>query len=121
MINHLSSRFSALYNPHQEVAGDEAMIKFTGRSTLKQYMPLKLVKRGIKVRAFADNHNGYFHKFQVYTGKEGSGKKQLDQRVVKDLTQHLKEKNHHVSFDNFFTSEELLRDLAEDIFACGTA
>ena len=122
VINHLSSRFSDLYDPHQEVAVDEAMIKFTGRSTLKQYMPLKPVKRGIKVWALADSHNGYFHKFQVYTGKEGSGEKNLGQRVVKDLTHHLKGKHHHVFFDNFFTSEELLRDLAEDnIYACGTA
>ena len=122
VINHLSSRFSDLYDPHQEVAVDEAMIKFTGRSTLKQYMPLKPVKRGIKVWALVDSHNGYFHKFQVYTGKEGSGEKNLGQRVVKDLTHHLKGKHHHVFFDNFFTSEELLRDLAEDnIYACGTA
>ena len=122
VIDHLSSRFSDIYDPHREVAVDEAMIKFTGRSTLKQYMPLKPVKRGIKVWALADSHNGYFHKFQVYTGKVGSGEKGLGQRVVKDLTQHLKGKSHHVFFDNFFTSEQLLRDLAQDdIYACGTA
>ena len=58
----------------------------------------------------------------MYTGKEGSGEKQLGQRVVKDLTRLLKGKNHHVFFDNFFTSEKLLQDLLEDdIFACGTA
>ena len=77
---------------HIEVAVDEAMIKFTGRSTLKQFVPMKPVKRGIKVWALADSHNGYFHKFQVYAGKEGSGEKQLGQRVVKDLTQNLKGK-----------------------------
>ena len=34
----------------------------------------------------------------------------------------LKGKNHHVFFDNFFTSEKLLQDLLEDgILACGTA
>ena len=122
VIDHLSSRFSDLYDPHREVAVDEAMIKFTGRSTLKQFMPMKPVKRGIKVWALADSHNGYFHKFQVYTGKEGSGEKQLGQRVVKDLTQHLKGKNQHVFFDNFFTSERLLCDLAEDdIYVCGLA
>ena len=122
VIDHLSSRFSDLCDPHREVAVDEAMIKFTGRSTLKQFMPMKPVKRGIKVWALADSHNGYFHKFQVYTGKEGSGEKQLGQRVVKDLTQHLKGRNHHVFFDNFFTSEKLLCDLAEDdIYARGTA
>jgi hypothetical protein len=119
VIDHLSSRFSDLYDPHREVAVDEAMIKFTGRSSLKQYMP---IKRGIKVWALADSHNGYFHYFQVYTGKEGSGEKQLGQRVVKDLTKHLKGKNHHVFFDNFFTSQQLLRDLAnDDIYSCGTA
>ena len=75
-----------------------------------------------KVWVLADSHNGYFHTFQVYTGKEGSGEKQLGQRVVKDLTKELKGKKHHVYFDNFFTSEQLLQDLAEDdIYACGTA
>ena len=118
-IDHLLTRFSDLYDPYQKVAVDEAI---PWRSTLKQYMLLKAVKRGIKVWALADSHNGYFHKFQVYTGKEGSGEKHLGQRVVKDLTQHLKGKHHHVYFDNFFTSEQLLRDLAEDdIYACGTA
>ena len=42
-------RFAGLYQPHREVAVDEAMIKFTGRSSLKQYMPMKPIKRGIKV------------------------------------------------------------------------
>ena len=51
-----------------------------------------------------------------------SGEKQLGQRVVKDLTRLLKGKNHHVFFDNFFTSEQLLQDLLDDgILACGTA
>ena len=58
----------------------------------------------------------------MYTGIEGNGEKQLGQRVVKDLTRFLKGKNHHVFFDNFFTSEELLQDLLkDDILACGTA
>ena len=52
------------------------------------------------------------------SNKEGSSEKQLGQRVVKDLTQHLKGKN----LDNFFTSEQLLCDLSQDnIYACGAA
>ena len=93
MIDHHSSRFLDLYNPNQEVAVDKAMIKFTGHSTLKQYLP---VKRGIKVWALTDSHNGYFQKFQVYTGKESIGEKHLGQR---DLIHHLKRK---LFFDNFF-------------------
>ena len=76
----------------------------------------------MQVWVLADSHNGYFHTLQVYTGREGNGEKQLGQRVVKDLTRLLKGKNHHVFFDNLFTSEELLQDLLQDdIFACGTA
>ena len=89
---------------------------------MKQYMPMKPIMRGINVWVLGDSHNGYFHTFQVYTGKEVSGEKQLGQRVVKDLTGLLKGKNHHVFFDNFFTSEQLLQDLLVDgILTCGTA
>ena len=97
VIDHLSKQFADLYEPHKEVAVDDAMIKFTGRSAVKQYMPMKPIKRGIKVWVLGDSHNGYFHTFQVYTGKKGSREKQLGQRVVKDLTRLLKGKNHQSS------------------------
>ena len=38
IIDHLSQSFVDLYEPHKEVAVDEAMIKFTGQSSIKQYM-----------------------------------------------------------------------------------
>ena len=123
LIDHLSSRFKAIYSPHRDVAVDEAMIKFQGRSSLKQFMPLKPTKRGIKVWVLGDSHNGYFWKFEVYTGKQGDTvEKGLAARVVKSLTEDLKGQNCHVYFDNFFNSFELLNDLVSDnIFACGTA
>ena len=49
LIDHLSQKFKSLYEVNWEVAVDEAMIKFQGRSSLKQYMPLKPTKRGMKV------------------------------------------------------------------------
>ena len=123
LIQHLSSCFQALYFPHRDVAVDEAMIKFQGRSSLKQYMPQKPTKRGIKVWVLADSHNGYFWKFEVYTGKNGETvERGLPARVVKTLTEELKRQNFHVYFDNFFNSFQLLKELASDgIFACGTA
>ena len=59
LINHLSNKFATLYEPSKEVAVDEAMIKFQGRSSLKQYMPKKPIKRGIKVWVLGDSTNGY--------------------------------------------------------------
>ena len=123
LIKHLSSRFRDVYSPHRDVAVDEAMIKFQGHSSLMQYMPMKPTKRGIKVWVLADSHNGYFWRFEVYTGKQGDTvERGLPARVVKSLTEELKGQNYHVYFDNFFNSFELLNDLASDnIFACGTA
>ena len=41
---------------------------------------------------------------------------------MKTLTEPLKGKFHHVYFDNFFTSTELLTDLEKDgVYACWTA
>ena len=112
-----------MYKPGREVAVDEAMIKFQGRSSMKQYMPLKPVKRGIKVWVLADSNNGYFCKFRVYTGKgDCDNDKTLGESVVLNLTSELKDKHHHIYFDNFFTSPNLLLKLHEDgLYACGTA
>ena len=49
LINHLSDKLAMLYEPSKDVAVDEAMIKFQSRSSLKQYMPAKPIKCGIKV------------------------------------------------------------------------
>ena len=76
------------------MAVDEAMIRFQWRSSLKQYMPLKPTKRGIKVCVLGDSHNGYLWKFEVYTGKQGDTvEKGLAAHVVKSRTEDLKGQN----------------------------
>ncbi|KAJ8869496.1 hypothetical protein PR048_028487 [Dryococelus australis] len=49
---------------------DESMTKFKGRSVLKQYIPLKPVKSGIKLWLRCDSVTGYTYDFNVYCGKE---------------------------------------------------
>lgn len=102
---------------------DEAMIRFKGRSAIRQYMPMKPTKRGFKVWVRADAKTGYIYQFDLYTGKEGDSRsgRGLGPRVVKHLTESLKNTNTHVTFDNFFTSVQLMEDLHENkIFATGT-
>ena len=48
------------------------MTKFKSRSTLKQYLPMKPVKRGIKLWMRCDALTGYTYDMNVYAGKEGS-------------------------------------------------
>ena len=122
VLEALQSRFLQCYNPHCEQSIDEAMIKFQGRSTLKQFMPAKPTKRGIKVWCRADGHNGYLCEFQVYTGREESNETGLGARVVTDLSQKLQGKHFHLFFDNFFCSFSLLRSLLMNgLYGCGTA
>ena len=118
-FNYINSQCMKLYQPQRDVSIDEAMVKFQGRSSLKQYLPLKPVKRGIKVWVLADT-NGYFWNMHVYTGRENSPEKGLGARVVKDLTSPLQQKFHHIY--NFFTSVQLFEDLERvGLYACGTA
>ena len=112
LIDHLSTKFAEAYEPHCDISVDEAMIKFQGRSSLKLYMPLKPIKRGIKVWVAADSTSGYFSRFEIYTGKKyNTTEHGLGARVVKTLAADFKGKHHHVYFDNFFTSLKLLEDL----------
>ena len=41
VLDRLSQTLLSLYNPHQQNSIDEAMVRFKGRSSLKQYMPKK--------------------------------------------------------------------------------
>ena len=89
---------------------------------MKQYLPLKPTKRGIKVWVVAESQTGYFLDLQVYVGKEsGSSEHGLGERVVLELTEQYRGKAHRVFCDNFFSSPRLFRTLhAHSICACGT-
>lgn len=120
LLDQLNKSFKNCWKPSKYQSVDESMIKFTGRSSLKQYMPAKPIKRGYKCWVRADE-SSFVCEFQIYTGKTETTEKQLGPRIVKDLTRELVGKGHHVYFDNFFTGVELMIDLKKDtIFACGT-
>lgn len=48
-INAVNDRLPELYNVTREVSVDESMILFKGRSSIKQYNPMKPIKRGYKL------------------------------------------------------------------------
>ena len=122
VIDHLGEAFRSVYCLPQNVSVDEAMIPFKGRSSLKQYIPLKLVKRGIKVWGMSDASNGYIAGFEVYTGKKGDRvEKDLGASVVKTLAMPYKNTYRHIYFDNYFCSIALLINLLKlGLYGCGT-
>ncbi|XP_018562168.1 piggyBac transposable element-derived protein 4-like [Anoplophora glabripennis] len=121
LLSKLQETFMSSMKPSEFQSVDESMIRFKGRSSFRQYMPMKPIKRGYKVWVRADS-TGYMCEFQIYTGKADQvTEKNLGHRVVMDLTRKLVDKNHKVFFDNYFNSVQLQRKLQSDkIHSCGT-
>lgn len=121
MIEMLSQTFLKCYRPSKYQAIDESMIKFKGRSSLKQYMRDKPIKRGYKVWMLCDG-NGYNLKFEIYTGKIANlVQKDLGASVILRLSEELVGKYHHLYFDNYFNSYNVMVALQKkQIYACGT-
>lgn len=75
-------------------------------------MPLKPVKRGIKLWCRCDSESGYTYDLNVYSGKESQpitdGALTLGERVVKRLASTIQEPDVCLCFDRFFTSVNLL-------------
>ncbi|XP_040073232.1 piggyBac transposable element-derived protein 4-like [Ixodes scapularis] len=124
LIKMMNEKFHSEYSPSSHLAVDESMILFKGRSSMKQYMPMKpKIKRGFKVWSLADSQTGYLLKFQLYEGK--NAEKPLDrtlgEHVVLSLADGAVSVGSQLFFDNFFTSTKLLQELRNrDILACGT-
>ena len=64
-LNHL---FVENHSPSEHVSANKSMIDFKGKTSLKQYNPMKPIKSEYKLWCAADN-DGYVYKFEAYTGE----------------------------------------------------
>lgn len=125
MIDSLNEKFGIVYHGTRQLSVDESMILFKGRNSMKQYNPMKPIKRGYKLWCLADQH-GYIKKFNVYQGKDEQLENKykdfgLGERVVLSMTERELGKDKIIIFDNYFTSVRLLEKLkTEKTLACGT-
>ena len=69
LVTLLEDKFANAYIPGKNISVDEGLVKFNGRLSFKQYMPMKPDKFGIKVWMLADADNYYVPRFQIYLGK----------------------------------------------------
>ena len=115
LITHLNAKFSSLKKASEYLYADESMIQFKGRSTFKQYNPMKPIKRGYKLWCICDT-DGSLYRFEIYTGKTDENEiisKNCDMagNVILRLTKDYKNKHYKVYFDNFFSSVALMEYL----------
>ena len=58
VIKHFNDSFSRAMIPTAQQAIDEHMVKFKGQHAMKQYMPMKPIKRGFKMWCRNDSATG---------------------------------------------------------------
>lgn len=125
LIDYCTEKFSKSYYGTRELSIDESMIVFKGRSSMKQYNPMKPIKRGYKIWCMSDQ-NGYIKNFKIYQGKDEQVSDEfkhfgLGERIVLQLSKSEWNKNRCFIFDNYFTSIPLLEKLKlEGCLAYGT-
>ncbi|KRZ81405.1 PiggyBac transposable element-derived protein 4, partial [Trichinella sp. T8] len=80
---------------------------YIDKNYLRQYIPKKTAKYGIKFWVACCSKSGYAWRMQIYAGKPSSGTREKNQgmRVVLDMVKGLK--GHNVTCDNFFTLHAL--------------
>ena len=113
-IDYFKSRCLALYQPRQQLAIDERMVKSRHQSGIRQYIKDKPTKWGIKLWVLADSSNGYTIDFNVYIGKAAGrdvSVNGLGYDVVVRLMHNFFNQGYHLYIDNFYTSTALVKYL----------
>ncbi|KAG8233996.1 hypothetical protein J437_LFUL014660 [Ladona fulva] len=86
LVDHMNITFMEMFNPSTWLAVDESMVKFKGRSSLKQYLSMEPIKRGFKIWAICDSMTGCALGLKIYKGKGGNANcLPLGERVIMEL------------------------------------
>ena len=121
IIKHLNDSFSSCVSNDSTQSVDEHMVKFRGRSSMRQYLKNKPIKWGFKFWYRCASKTGYLYQFDLYLGKKESREENLGRSVVLALTECLKNTYGTIFFDNFFNSPSLIIKLFEKgLYGIGT-
>ena len=120
LINYFKSRYLSLYQPRQNVAIDERVVKFRHNSGIRQYIKDKPSTWGIKLWVLADSSNGYTVDFNVYIGRAAGREinaNGLGYDVVMKQMNPFFNRGYHLFADYFYSSLTLFKDLSAHVFA----
>jgi len=111
VLCHLNLKFQTL--PNQNIATDESLTLWKGCLTIRQYLPLKASKFGIKIFELCESRRGYLWCFLVHTGKSTVLQSSLitpdtpkTAAIVLELLEPLFGCGRTLWLDNFFNSPE---------------
>ena len=118
------NKFTSAYQPTQDIAIDESLMKFHDRLHFKQFNPTKRARFGIKVYKLcqsAGSGTGYIWNFKIYTGEDNTNDDPAGTKVVLGMIDSLLDKGYNVYLDNWYSSPDLyIRLLNRSTNSCGT-
>ncbi|XP_068095881.1 piggyBac transposable element-derived protein 4-like [Hyperolius riggenbachi] len=128
LLDHLNTKFSEIYVPEREIAVDESLMPYQGRLGIKQYIPTKRARYGVKLYKLCESSTGYTYSFRIYEGKDRLLQPEgcpaymgTNGKIVVGLISPLLNKGYHLYLDNFYTSVPLFKFLFDaQTVACGT-
>jgi hypothetical protein len=130
LVDKIRNACKAVWSLGKYLAIDEMMIRYKrSYSPIRQYMPNRPQKWGLKVWCLADAVSKYVYNFAIYCGKSMEnvvqpatrGEPRLAHNVVLNMVEGLDGKGHVVVMDNYFSSVGLFTEMAtRGIYATGT-
>jgi hypothetical protein len=120
LLSYMNKQFWRFLVPERELCVDETLVATKGHSIMRQYIPSKAAKFGIKLWMLCESATGYILQMSVYRGRHFDpvpvGVLQ-GTRVMVDLMQssnHLN-KGYHVFYDSYFCSINLATQLLKNL------
>lgn len=113
LMNKLIEKFQKAYTPGAEFCIDESLVPFRGRLVMKQYIPQKTHKYGIKLFKLCSG-TGYTWNMKLYCGKQWDRGASVPTNVVMELAQKVLNSGRTAVTDNYYTSLELANKLLDN-------
>jgi len=116
-FNALIARFSAVYTPTADVAIDESLMLWKGRLAMKQYIPLKRARFGLKSYELCESGSGYIWNSIIHTGPtmvlEQSSDGLKSSVIVLTLGKKLLDQGYCFYMDKWYSSPVLFKQLRQ--------
>jgi len=99
--------FREVYIPEQNIAVDESLMLYKGRLHIKQHLPMKRARSGLKLYQLCESGSGYIWNSIIHTGRADqmelveSTDGLTSSRIVLTLMKHLLDLGYLLFVDNF--------------------
>ena len=121
-LEKLSENFQKYYELGKNITIDESLVHFTGRNSMKFYIPMKPHKWGFKIHLLCDSDSHYLYNMLFDPGKVGKDLLTMDdtysltESIVLKLLECIKDadkKQRNLFFDGWYSSLRLMKKLTK--------